>query len=656
MIWQISLWEYIKFNTRKICMADLPKGQGVFMPPFKSWLASNIPSVYDNTMTYYEELCALIKYLETQVVPALNHNAAAVTTISKALEQLKQYVDHYFENLDIQEEINNKLDQMVEDGTLEEIIGHYIQQPASKTENGTVKIGNGIAVTEDGTISRDYSSLKFHSVKASSATYIIQLPNGKNMIVDSGTSDQWDDVKDAIDSLGITKFDYAITTHFHPDHDGNNANLIETYDFSDCTWWIGMKPDYQHYSDRLEDGEAAYNAAVYTLTSRGISPIVPLNGSKVTLDEDAGIEIQFFNTDTNVAENYYSRIREYSTTGKINFNAFSLIANVTYGNQSILLTGDIESYVEEQYAKYMTKSTIMTAPHHGINIEAYEAFYTATSPEITICQYITSSANWIGSYYKEFYYITENSKKVITAYNSKSSNDLFSFEIDGDSVSSNVEDGGLTSTSPNFKLGSYIHVDSLIDLTTTARADITFKQLVINLPKGCRAEIPFYQVYATRYAQLVTDIKVFYPELHDDFVVTISKDETYIFITIREMYNDFKCDIHVSINDWNTYNVSYIISHYTTGSGFIYAENETQLLTKINNRPAGTYNFWYKDSSNSTLYNGTYSGILVMLNGNSQKNGYMTGHLRNTSVSSPKTTMSGFFNLAEETKFLFNAW
>lgn len=107
-------------------MADLPKGQGVFMPPFKSWLASNIPAVYDNTMTYYEELCALIKYLETQVVPALNHNAAAVTTISKALEQLKQYVDQYFDNLDVQEEIDNKLDEMAEDGSLASILQSLI--------------------------------------------------------------------------------------------------------------------------------------------------------------------------------------------------------------------------------------------------------------------------------------------------------------------------------------------------------------------------------------------------------------------------------------------------------------------------------------------------------------------------------------------------
>lgn len=111
-------------------MAHLPKGKGVFLPPFKAWLASNIPAVYDNTMTYYEELCALIKYLQDVVIPALNHNAEAVTTIATAVEQLQKYVEDYFKNLDVQEEINNKLDEMADDGTLQEIIGAYLDASA----------------------------------------------------------------------------------------------------------------------------------------------------------------------------------------------------------------------------------------------------------------------------------------------------------------------------------------------------------------------------------------------------------------------------------------------------------------------------------------------------------------------------------------------
>lgn len=127
MIWQISLCKFIK---ERVFMAHLPKGQGVFLPPFKAWLASNIPAVYDNTMTYYEELCALIKYLQDVVIPALNHNAEAVTAIATAVEQLQKYVEDYFKNLDVQEEINNKLDEMADEGTLQEIIGAYLNATA----------------------------------------------------------------------------------------------------------------------------------------------------------------------------------------------------------------------------------------------------------------------------------------------------------------------------------------------------------------------------------------------------------------------------------------------------------------------------------------------------------------------------------------------
>lgn len=92
----------------------------VKLPPFKAWLASNIPAVYDNTMSYYDELTSLIAWLEKEVVPNVNEAIELVN-------MLKDYVENYFKNLDVQEEINNKLDQMAEDGTLQEIITAYIQ-------------------------------------------------------------------------------------------------------------------------------------------------------------------------------------------------------------------------------------------------------------------------------------------------------------------------------------------------------------------------------------------------------------------------------------------------------------------------------------------------------------------------------------------------
>lgn len=88
------------------------------LPPFKAFLASNIPSVYDNTLSYYDELTKLIAYME-ELVPAVNAN-------TEGLVELKDYVDHYFDNLNIQTEINNKLDDMAESGQLATIIAEFL--------------------------------------------------------------------------------------------------------------------------------------------------------------------------------------------------------------------------------------------------------------------------------------------------------------------------------------------------------------------------------------------------------------------------------------------------------------------------------------------------------------------------------------------------
>ncbi len=98
------------------------------LPPFKAFLASNLPSVFDNTLSYYDELTKLIAYLEHVVVPAVDSNTEALNALSKLVNDLKTYVEDYFKDLDVQEEINNKLDQMAEDGTFDSIFQKYLNQ------------------------------------------------------------------------------------------------------------------------------------------------------------------------------------------------------------------------------------------------------------------------------------------------------------------------------------------------------------------------------------------------------------------------------------------------------------------------------------------------------------------------------------------------
>ena len=86
-----------------------------------------IPSSYKEAMTYEEQLVWLCHYLETEILPAINNNADGLIELQQLYVQLKDYVDNYFDNLDIQQEVSDKIDAMVESGQLQEIITAYLQ-------------------------------------------------------------------------------------------------------------------------------------------------------------------------------------------------------------------------------------------------------------------------------------------------------------------------------------------------------------------------------------------------------------------------------------------------------------------------------------------------------------------------------------------------
>lgn len=112
----------------------------------------NIPASYLVAMSYEEQLLWLCNFLENTVIPTINNNGEAVTelqklfiqftndlsnqqenfeiNITKLFEELKSFVNNYFDNLDVQTEINNKLNEMQEDGTLQEIISQYLNSKA----------------------------------------------------------------------------------------------------------------------------------------------------------------------------------------------------------------------------------------------------------------------------------------------------------------------------------------------------------------------------------------------------------------------------------------------------------------------------------------------------------------------------------------------
>lgn len=103
-----------------------------FLPP---WVETNIqPAFYDkesgSVLQQTARMYAKVNCLVRMFNKLSKETKETVDEYIAKFVELKDFVDTYFENLDVQEEINNKLDAMVEDGTLQEIVGEYLNASA----------------------------------------------------------------------------------------------------------------------------------------------------------------------------------------------------------------------------------------------------------------------------------------------------------------------------------------------------------------------------------------------------------------------------------------------------------------------------------------------------------------------------------------------
>ena len=87
------------------------------LTPFRFWCQKVLPLVYDDSLSYYELLCKVVDYL--------NHMIVDVNQLGESFQQLQAYVNNYFSGLDVQTEIDNKLDAMAASGELEAIFAEY---------------------------------------------------------------------------------------------------------------------------------------------------------------------------------------------------------------------------------------------------------------------------------------------------------------------------------------------------------------------------------------------------------------------------------------------------------------------------------------------------------------------------------------------------
>lgn len=151
---------------------------GTYKPlrPFNLFMKNNFPFI-ENTfeaLDTYGLLCEIVKYLNI-VIENTNTTEENVTALSNAFNQLNDYVSHYFDNLDVQEEINNKLDEMATTGVLQSMVDDYFSYVTNliAAQNRTIS-------SQTGTINELSSRMdSFTNLTSGSTTGDAELIDGR---------------------------------------------------------------------------------------------------------------------------------------------------------------------------------------------------------------------------------------------------------------------------------------------------------------------------------------------------------------------------------------------------------------------------------------------------------------------------------------------
>lgn len=344
------------------------------VPPFVKFVCANVPMVFDDSLSYYEALCALWKYIQG-CVDVINNNALLEEEFIEKFKELKSYVDNYFDNLDVQEEINNKLDEMAESGVLQDIIVAYL--------NATIKV--------------IFPLYKAEGTDTLGDCTIVKTAN-KSIMVDCyvNNADCYSGITEALYQNGISHLDYFILTHYHTDHYGNLSRLIAgNYITPDTT---------------------------VILPRAVVNDLIVQTGSEIKqMLEDAGIawteaDNQSLTIDSATLNIYNGSAADYAYYDEnevADYNNYSLCIEVLFNNRKILLTGDCLTTACEYIAPRYLHSNydVIKDNHHSFC--GYSSVYANTvNPDYVVCPtsvgMINTNIGWRGSLIKAWAEMTKN--------------------------------------------------------------------------------------------------------------------------------------------------------------------------------------------------------------------------------------------------------
>lgn len=288
---------------------DPTMGNYTDLRPFRFWCQKVLPLVYDDSLSYYEVLCKLVDYLNKTMedVGVLHEDVDALHT---AYQQLQSYVNDYFSTLDVQQEINNKLDEMAADGTLDALILPYFNAYKAEidgivsTQNQTLDLQNerievlkermdAFASLPDGSTAGD-AELTDIRIGANGKTYAsagdavrAQITNCENIVINE--NNYVDHKYFTKTAVSFTETDGYFISRLNGDIEESEnysyTSLIDIYTLSryffvsaKCDYQVSMISAYDSESTWLgsfiDNGSGQSTAVIYGLTQVDLFDII----------------------------------------------------------------------------------------------------------------------------------------------------------------------------------------------------------------------------------------------------------------------------------------------------------------------------------------------------------------------------------------------
>jgi hypothetical protein len=177
------------------------------LPPFKWFVLQNFPFIEEDfdAITNYQLLCKIVEYL--------NLNINKTNELGVQVEALT----NWFENLDVQDEIDNKLDDMAESGQLAEIINEQIfTELNNQVQTNTEDIGNlQTALTN---LQNERNPIDFYKGK----NLVVFGDSYSQPDIPNSEDEYW--VRQVVQATGMTRFNFAIAGAGF----GRSTNLLST--------------------------------------------------------------------------------------------------------------------------------------------------------------------------------------------------------------------------------------------------------------------------------------------------------------------------------------------------------------------------------------------------------------------------------------------